>query len=146
VLIVSLNGLRLLLDTNTAISGLIWQGSPGKLIKEAVAGRIQLISTEVLFDELWEVLQRPKFKENMLRLSVTDEELFEGYTALVQLVEPVDLKDSVSRDPDDDHILAAAIGGQADMIVSGDDDLLALRNYRGITIISARNAIYCLPQ
>ena len=82
----------------------------------------------------------------MLRLSVTAEELFEAYTALVQLVETIDLKDSVSRDPDDDHFLAAAIGGQADMIVSGDDDLLVLRNYRGITIISARNAIYCLPQ
>ena len=138
--------MRLLLDTNTAISGLIWQGSPGKLIEEAVAGRTQLISTEVLLDELREVLQRPKFKDSMLRLSVTAEELFEGYTALVQLVETIDLKDSVSRDPDDDHFLAAAIGGQADMIVSGDDDLLVLRNYRGITIISARNAIYCLPQ
>lgn len=138
--------MQLLLDTNTAISGLIWQGFPGKLIEEAVSGRIQLISTEILLDELWEVLQRPKFKRNMVRLSVTAEELFEGYAALVELVEPVDLKDSVSRDPDDDHVLAAAIGGKADLIVSGDDDLLVLRKYQGITILGARMAVYWLPQ
>ncbi len=82
----------------------------------------------------------------MVRLSVTAEELFEGYAALVELVEPVDLKDSVSRDPDDDHVLAAAIGGKADLIVSGDDDLLVLRKYQGITILGARMAVYWLPQ
>jgi uncharacterized protein len=138
--------LQLLLDTNTAISGLIWQGFPGKLIDEAVSGRIQLISTDILLDELLEVLQRPKFKKNLEQLSVTAEDLFEGYASLVELVEPVDLKDSVSRDRDDDNVLAAAIGGKADLIVSGDDDLLVLGNYKGITILRARMAVYWLPQ
>ena len=138
--------MRLLLDTNTAISGLIWQGFPGKLIDEAVSGQIQLISTKILLDELLEVLQKPKFKKNIERLSITVEDLFEGYANLVELVEPVDLKDSVCRDPDDDNVLAAAIGGKADLIVSGDDDLLVLRKYQGITILGARMAVYWLPQ
>ena len=138
--------MRLLLDTNTAISGLIWQGFPGKLIDEAVSGQIQLISTKILLDELLEVLQKPKFKKNIERLSITVEDLFEGYANLVELVEPVDLKDSVCRDPDDDNVLAAAIGGKADLIVSGDDDLLVLRNYQGIPILRPRMAFYWLPQ
>jgi putative PIN family toxin of toxin-antitoxin system len=138
--------LRLLLDTNTAISGLIWQGPPRKLIKEAVSGRIQLISSEVLLDELREVFQYPKFKKSMLQLSVTAKELFEGYATLVELVRPVDLEYSVSRDPDDDHVLAAAIGGQADLIVTSDKDLLVLKKYQEIMIIKAGSAVYCIPQ
>jgi putative PIN family toxin of toxin-antitoxin system len=139
--------LRLLLDTNTAVSGLIWQGVPGQLIDEAVLGRIQLISTEALLDELREVLQRPKFKRKMIEIFLTDEELFEGYAGLVELVKPVVLTNSVSRDPDDDQVLAAAIGGQVDLIISGDSDLLVLGNYQGIRIIRANEAVsYLVPQ
>jgi putative PIN family toxin of toxin-antitoxin system len=139
--------LRLLLDTNTAVSGLIWQGVPGQLIDEAVLGRIQLISTEALLDELREVLQRPKFKKKMIEIFLTDEELFEGYASLVELVKPVVLTNSVSRDPDDDQVLAAAIGGQVDLIISGDSDLLVLGNYQGIRIIRANEAVsYLVPQ
>lgn len=139
--------MRLLLDTNTAVSGLIWQGVPGQLIDEAALGRIQLISTEALLDELREVLQRPKFKKKMIEIFLTDEELFEGYADLVELVKPVALTNSVSRDPDDDQVLAAAIGGQVDLIVSGDSDLLVLGNYQGIRIIRANEAIsYLVPQ
>ena len=105
-----------------------------------------MISTKILLDELLEVLQKPKFKKNIERLSITVEDLFEGYANLVELVEPVDLKDSVCRDPDDDNVLAAAIGGKADLIVSGDDDLLVLRNYQGIPILKPRMAFYWLPQ
>ena len=139
--------MRLLLDTNTAVSGLIWQGVPGQLIDEAALGRIQLISTEALLDELREVLQRPKFKNKMIEIFLTDEELFEGYADLVELVKPVALTNSVSRDPDDDQVLAAAIGGQVDLIISGDRDLLVLGNYQGIRIIRANEAIsYLVPQ
>ncbi len=139
--------MRLLLDTNTAVSGLIWQGVPGQLIDEAVLGRIQLISTEALLDELREVLQRPKFKRKMIEIFLTDEELFEGYAGLVELVKPVVLTNSVSRDPDDDQVLAAAIGGQVDLIISGDSDLLVLGNYQGIRIIRANEAVsYLVPQ
>ena len=139
--------MRLLLDTNTAVSGLIWQGVPGQLIDEAALGRIQLISTEALLDELREVFQRPKFKKKMIEIFLTDEELFEGYADLVELVKPVALTNSVSRDPDDDQVLAAAIGGQVDLIISGDRDLLVLGNYQGIRIIRANEAIsYLVPQ
>jgi len=110
-------------------------------------GRIQLISTEALLDELREVLQRPKFKKKMIEISITDEELFEGYVALVELVKPVALTNSVSRDPDDDQVLAAAIGGKVDLIISGDNDLLVLGNYQGIRIIRANEAVsYLVPQ
>jgi putative PIN family toxin of toxin-antitoxin system len=133
--------LRLVLDTNTAISGLIWQGVPGQLINAAVLGRVQLISTVPLLAELDGVLQRTKFREPIQRLGVAVADLFDGYAALVERVEPADLGSPVSRDPDDDQVLAAAVGGLADLIVSGDDDLLALGSFQGIAIVLAREAM-----
>jgi len=52
---------RLVLDTNIAVSGLIWGGVPGRLIDAAAAGKTQIISSVPLLDELHEVLFRKKF-------------------------------------------------------------------------------------
>jgi predicted nucleic acid-binding protein len=60
--------LRLVLDNNTAVSDLIWQEVARQLIDTPVLGRVQLISCVALLAELEGVLQRPRFKEPMLRL------------------------------------------------------------------------------
>jgi putative PIN family toxin of toxin-antitoxin system len=138
--------LRLVLDTNTAISGLIWKGVPGQLIDAAVLGRVQLISTVPLLAELEGVLQRRKFRELIQRLGVSVADLFDGYAALVERVDPADLGGTVSRDPDDDQVLAAAIAGHADLIVSGDDDLLVLGSHKGIAIVVAHDAMRILRE
>ena len=52
----------------------------------------------------------------------------------------------MSRDPDDDQILAAAVSGNADLIVTGDEDLLVLGDYRQIPIVTARDALSRLEQ
>ena len=87
------------------------------------------------------MLQRPKFQQALQRRGVKVSDLFDGYAALVGCVAPVELVEPICRDPDDDKVLAAAIGGDADLIVSGDDDLLALGNYRSIEILSARDVL-----
>lgn len=136
--------LRLVLDTNTALSGLIWGGFPGQLIDAGVSGQVQLISSVPLLSELAGVLSRPKFLSPILQRGCSVPDLFDGYSALVECVLPADLAGPVSRDPDDDQVLAAAIGGRADLIVSGDDDLLILVKVLGIPIVSARDAVHRL--
>lgn len=138
--------LRLVLDTNTALSGLIWRGVPGELIDSAISGRVQLISSSPLLSELEGVLRRPKFQQSLQKHGVSGSDLFDGYAALVECVAPADLGGPVSRDPDDDQVLAAAVGGGADLIVSGDDDLLVLGGHQGIPIVSAREALNCLER
>ena len=133
--------MRLVLDTNTAVSGLIWQGTPGRIIDAGLAEKFQLLSSVPLLAELEGVLQRPKFQQALQRRGVTVSDLFDGYAALVGCVAPVELVEPICRDPDDDKVLAAAIGGDADLIVSGDDDLLALGHYRSIEILSARDVL-----
>jgi predicted nucleic acid-binding protein len=53
-----------------------------------------------------------------------------------QVIRPAEL-----RDPDDLHVLACAVGVQADAIVAGDKDLLAMKSFEGIRIIDAREAL-----
>lgn len=105
-----------------------------------------MISTVPLLAELEGVLFRRKFREPIQRLGVAVADLFDGYAALVERVEPADLGGAVCRDPDDDQVLAAAIAGHADLIVSGDDDLLVLGSHQGIAIVVAHEAMRILRE
>ena len=56
-------------------------------------------------------------------------------------MEPPPLEKPVCRDPDDDWVLATAVAGQAEAIVTGDGDLLALGKYQGVAILTPRQFI-----
>ena len=65
----------------------------------------------------------------------TPQQFLHNYRALVNIVDDIPLPQSVCDDPDDDRVLACAISGAANAIVSGDDDLLRLETYAGIPIL-----------
>jgi putative PIN family toxin of toxin-antitoxin system len=136
---------RLVLDTNVALSGLSWGGPPGKRIDAALEGRIRLVSSIPLIAELQGVLGREKFETQLMRQTLTVRELVDSYAALVEIVRPAAISPTVIRDPDDDQVLAAVVSGSADMIVSGDSDLLDLGYFRGVGIITATAAIALIP-
>ncbi len=133
--------MRLVADTNTIISGLLWSGPPARLIDAAIERRITLFSSLPLLVELESVLARDKFKRQIAKRGVSVEELFEGYTALVEIVTPVTIAPVIARDPDDDIVLATAIAAKADFIVSGDAHLLDLKGHAGIEILTATEAL-----
>ncbi len=68
-------------------------------------------------------------------------DVFDGYAALVTIVAPATITATVIRDPADDHVLAAALGAQADLIVSGDAHLLDLARFQNIEIVTAATAV-----
>jgi hypothetical protein len=124
---------RFVCDANTLISAALFKGStPDRALRLALSSGDLLLSRESLA-ELRDVLARPKFDRYLSRL---ERDVF--LTKLIQraiLIDTVELVQAC-RDPDDDKYLALAATGQAACIVSGDDDLLALKSFRGIPIHS----------
>ena len=138
--------MRLVLDTNTVVSGLFWGGLPGQLLDAARAGKVELYTSPALLGELARVLRRRKFSTRVERLSASVDELIEGYGELAQFVRPAAISPVVLADPEDDHVLACALAAKADFIVSGDAHLLSLKTYQGIAIVGAVEALARLPQ
>ena len=129
--------MRLVLDTNTALSGLLWGGPPGRLIEAAESGEIEIVSGVALLTELRDVLGRDKFARRLTHRGFAGVRVFADYVALVTIVAPALITPTILRDPDDDAVLAAALGARADLIVSGDVHLLNLKSFQGIDIVTA---------
>ena len=129
--------MRLVLDTNTALSGLLWGGPPGRLIQAAEIGEIEVLSSVALLTELRDVLGREKFARRLIQRGFTGDRVFADYVALVTIVTPALITPTIMLDPADDAVLAAAIGAGADLIVSGDAHLLNLKSFQGINIVTA---------
>lgn len=136
---------RLVLDTNTAVSGLLWHQAPAQLIDAALQGRIELFTSETLLVEISDVLPRAKLARRVAASGFTIPQLIARFAVLAQSVTPASIP-RTSRDPDDDHVLACALAAQADLIVSGDADLLNLKALQGIPIVTAAEALTRLPQ
>ncbi len=138
--------MRVVLDTNTIISGLFWDGLPGRVYDGAIDERYTLLASKALLNELLDVLQRPKFAPALKATSRTSETIMMRHRQIATIVEPVEIPSDVIRDPDDRDVLGCAVGGHADYIVSGDKDLLTLQLYDGITIVSAGTFLSILEQ
>ena len=95
----------------------------------------------MLVAELAEVIARRKFLGRIRNAGLTAKQLVQNYAGLAEIVEPAALLAPASRDPDDDHVLACALAAEANFIVSGDGDLLSLGDFRGIRILTAREAL-----
>ena len=132
--------MRLVLDTNTALSGLLWGGTPGRLIDAAADGTIELVSSAALLAELQGVLARAKFARQLAKRGLAVGDVFDGYAALVIIAAPTRVSPTVLRDPSDDQVQAALAAG-ADLIVSGDAHLLDLKRFHGVDIVTAASAI-----
>ena len=133
--------MRIVADTNTVLSGLLWQGPPRRLLDLARQRTVTLCTSPNLLAELAEVIGRDKFVKRVHAATLSAAELVQDYERLAEIVEPQPLPIPTSRDPDDDHVLACARAGKADLIVSGDRDLLTLHEYQDIPILSTTDAL-----
>ena len=134
--------MRFVLDTNLLVSGVISAGLPRRLVDGAKAGEFELCTSEVLLAELLDVLSRGKFAARLAQAGLTPESIVGDMRRLAVVMSPAAVPRVVPTDPDDDHVLAAALASAADIIASGDKrDLLPLGSYEGIPIVTAREAV-----
>ena len=123
--------MRAVLDTNVVISAIFFGGMPLKIVRAVFAKKVELVASRAVLREYREVAERLHarfpFVNYRRPLSILESKLI--------IVRPVALGKTVCRDPDDDAIIACALGGKAKVICSGDDDLLALNGFRGLEIM-----------
>lgn len=122
--------MKVVADTNVLVSALIFPGGPPEaLYRLVLEGRVDLVTSRSLLTELGRVLAQ-KFGWEPDRAE-------EAVAQLIRVAEIVDPKESISdveADPADNQVLEAAAAGNATLIVSGDHHLLALGEWRGISI------------
>ena len=123
--------MKLVLDTNVLLSAVLVPGTCRELLKGQALLHDWFTSSE-LVAELAEKLA------GKLDLAPERTPFFLVYQRRVRLVSPLPLPARVCRDPDDDLVLATALAAQADVIITGDKDLLTLKTHGGVRIRSPR--------
>lgn len=126
-------------DTNLFVSGLIIEkGYPFQLIEQLRKGAFVVITSSTVREELEEVLRRDKFTKFLTEQKIAA--FLDMYDVSSLTVTPKIRLPVPVRDPKDEKILAAALGGKAEYLVTGDDDLLvlngnlAIKNLKIITV------------
>jgi uncharacterized protein len=131
---------RLVLDTNVVVSALLWGGRPRRIFTAAQDGSIDLFTSIPLVQELEDILHRSKFTQKLSQLRFDIPDVLDAYLAVATLVDPPKLP-RTAPDPDDDVVLATALAAEAHLLVSGDEHLLSLVSFQGISIRRASDAL-----
>jgi putative PIN family toxin of toxin-antitoxin system len=125
--------LRVTADTNILVSGLNFRrGKPFEVLELARTGKINLTVSEAILNEMADVLRR--------KFNWTDDDIADGLKrvrAMARTVTPTVTLDVIKEDPADNRILECAVAAGADILVTGDKDLLRLKRYDSIRIVNA---------
>ena len=122
-------------DTNVLIAAIITEGICSKLLHRARAGEFSLISCPFIMQELRRILSK-KFRLGKDEITSSMEPISEAISKVIE--HSLKVKDTC-RDADDDNIIACAVAAKAGYLVTGDTDLLALKSYQGVKIITPRD-------
>jgi putative PIN family toxin of toxin-antitoxin system len=141
---------RVVIDTNVLVSGVInIHGLPHRLLEAWYADQVALLTELSLMAEAIRVLQRPRIRTKYGLTMERITELRERIVRTAELVTPLSPLPVHSRDAHDDIFLAVALGGKAEYLITGDDDLLVLDGHPALgtlRIVSVRDFLEILAQ
>lgn len=130
--------MKIVFDTNVLFATFITHGACAGLYEECLL-RAQIVVSPYILEGLKEKLSVKA------KLAATDvREVLRAVRADALIVKPKELPEPVCRDRDDDWVLAAAVAASADAIVTGDQDLLVLREFQGVPIVNPRDCFALL--
>ena len=130
---------RAVLDANVYVSAVVRpEGPPGQIIQRFLRDlAFEIVLSQAIVDEVLRAFTYPRVRKH-IRRDLDPELWFEDIVVLAHFVAGAYELAGVSKDPDDDKYIAAAIEGRAGFVVAGDSDLLDLKEYDGIRIVSPR--------
>jgi putative PIN family toxin of toxin-antitoxin system len=124
--------MKVVLDTNVLVSGIFWGGLPEKVLQKAIEDKIDVYATEEILSEYFRIIDK---------IGKKDKELCSQWkmllVQLVKIVEPIK-KIKICRDPKEDMFLECAISCGAKYLISGDDDLLSIKEINKTQIITTK--------
>lgn len=129
---------RFVFDTNVIVSAVLLKQSVARQAFDQALERGKILASQTTIEELSEVMRRKGFQKY-----VTEDERGEFVTALVREAILVEITETTTecRDPKDNKFLELAVNGRATCIVTGDDDLLTLHPFRGISVLTPRQVL-----
>ncbi|MHB8377336.1 MAG: putative toxin-antitoxin system toxin component, PIN family [Dehalococcoidia bacterium] len=128
--------MRVVLDTNVIVSGVISPaGPPDAILRAWRRGSVQLIISAPLLVELTDVLARPRIRKRTGFTSADEAALIAELSDTAIIVAPAEQL-AVLTDPDDNRLLEAALAGHADYIVSGDSIVVGLASFREVQLVT----------
>ena len=127
--------MRVVLDTNTIVSAIGWEGPPRHILLALREGTHTLIISPDLLQELTAVLRYPKLR--LIARHPLLPEILSWIHSPEHITYPSERIDAIKADPADNLVLEAAVAGKAEVVVSGDRHLLALKQFRGIRMMTA---------
>jgi uncharacterized protein len=134
--------LKIVIDTNVAFSGLLWGGAPNRLLKLCRDDVVVVVECDDTIQEVKSVLQYPKFSTRLSALGITAMEAFAYFMNIVTYVPPPkNIPNVIRQDPFDNSFLGLAAENGASLIVSGDNHLLSIENYKNIQIVTPSEGV-----
>lgn len=131
--------MRVVLDTNIWVSAIIWGGNPEKIVDLQQHKLITIAMSEELLKELKTTFNKRKLQPKLNTLNLELDSVINLVRESVNFYPITEINVTQLRDPDDNIILATAIASNADVIITGDQDLLTLVKYQNIPIMTSNN-------
>jgi len=130
--------IRAVLDTNVLISGVIWRGTPFRLLKWAEEDVLAIYTSLGILEEVYRVLHYTKIQQYIDINEASPVELFTKIESLCTIVQVEQNVNVVSSDPDDDKFISCALASNVSALVTGDKHLLDLKEYASVRIMTAQ--------
>ena len=137
--------MKVIIDTNVAVSGLLWTGPPNQVLRWIRDGLLTAFGCGITTGELIKGLNYTKFSKRFKELNTTPEEVFAYFMNLIHHVPvPKNIPEIIKQDPFDNIFLALAVQNNVHLIISGDEHLLIKKKYKNIQIVTPKEACHVI--
>jgi putative PIN family toxin of toxin-antitoxin system len=133
---------RIVLDADVVVSALLWRGAPYHLLRAVRSHEdVRFFTSTVLMAE---VLSRPFAAKRLALLNRTALTIIADFLVAADIVVPSATPRVVIPDVDDDHVIAACVAAEADILVSGDRHLLTIGHHLGTRVVTPAAALHLI--